>query len=103
MNWEIKNFKKYESGKLKGFFTLKAGIFEINDCKYFVGDNGAWVSLPDKKYTDKDGNDKYSPIVWIQKDKQEGFQKWAVAEIAKIVPQDKPTQAEQSMGEDIPF
>jgi len=31
------------------------------------------------------------------------FQRWAVSEIAKIVPQDKPTQAEQSMGEDIPF
>jgi len=68
-----------------------------------MGDNGAWVALPDKKYTDKDGTEKYSPIVWIQKDKQEGFQKWAVSEIAKILPQDKPTQAESAMGDDVPF
>jgi len=89
MNWEIKNFRKYESGKLKGFFTLKAGIFEINDCKYFVGDKGGWVSLPDKKYTDKDGTEKYSTIVWIQEDKKEGFQKWAIAELEKLIPQEK--------------
>lgn len=100
MNWEIKNFKKYKAGKLKGFFTLKAGIFEIHDCKYFEGDN-AWVSQPDKKYTDKDGNDKYSPIVWIQEDKREGFQKWAITEIQKILPGDKP-QNEQSVGRGCP-
>jgi len=39
--------------------------------------------------------------VWIQKDKQEGFQKWAIAEIAKMVPGDKPRQTD--MDEDTPF
>jgi len=103
VNWKIIDFKAYESGALQGFFTLVAGLFEINNCKFFSKDGKSWVALPQREY-EKDGEKKYSPLVRIPDEgRYKDFQRWAVSEIAKIVPQDKPTQAEQSMGEDIPF
>lgn len=102
MDWKITDFKAYESGALQGFFTLVAGLFEISNCKFFTKDGKSWVSLPQREY-EKDGEKKYSPLVRIpDESRYKDFQKWAVAEIAKISPSDKP-QKEQAMDEDTPF
>jgi len=102
MKWKIVDFKAYESGALQGFFVLVAGIFEINNCKFFTKDGKSWVSLPQREY-DQDGEKKYAPVVKIPDEgRYKDFQKWAVSEVTKILPGDKP-QKEPSMGEDVPF
>ena len=86
MSWKIKDFKEYESGQLKGFFTLEAGILEIRGCKCLDGEWGLWVSFPGEKYEDKEGKDQYNPYVKIpDKEKYKDFQKWAQVELEKIV------------------
>lgn len=64
---EIKNLRKIEgTGRTKAYFSVSwPGKFTINDCSLVEGnDGGYFVGMPQKSYT-KDGNKKYSYVVWI--------------------------------------
>lgn len=104
MNWEIKDFKEYRSGTLRGFFTLAAGILEISGCKYFEGDKGPWVALPTEAFEDKEGNKKYKSIVSIpDKQRYSDFQAWATTELSKIVGVEPEPEKGSEEDSSIPF
>ena len=65
---EIKNLRKIEgAGRTRAFFSASwPGKLTINDCSLVEGtDGGYFVGMPQKHYTDKQGNKKYSYVVWI--------------------------------------
>ncbi len=63
---EVKYFRKYEKGCTKGFFTLYLeGGMVIKDMTYMKKEDNAWVSFPSKQYKDKDGNMKWTNIVYF--------------------------------------
>ena len=75
MQVKLVNFRKYESGNLKGFGTvsLEDGDTSItlNDIRLMVkkGDTGEYffVGFPSSKYTDKDGIEKYNSYIKVDK------------------------------------
>jgi len=104
MPYEIKNWRKNNGrGVTKGWFTLKINDFEINDMSLVEGNKGDFIGFPQRKYADKEGNDKYASIVFIpDKDRRYAFNDWAIKELDKIIgvetDPDKGTDAD-----DIPF
>jgi len=102
MSYEVKNWRKNTGqGKVKGWFTLCVGDFEINDCSLVEGNKGDFIGLPQRKY-EKDGETKYSSIVWIANEKRRwAFNDWAVKELDKLVGVE--TEPEDGSGGDIPF
>jgi len=103
MAWEIKNWRKNTGGgKRKGWFTLIAGDFEINDCALVEGDKGNFISFPQRSY-EKDGETKYVSIVWMANDQRRyAFQDWALKELEKIVGVESDPQKGME-DDDIPF
>ena len=65
---EIKNLRKNNGpGRARAFFSVCwPGRMTINGCSLVEGkDGGYFVGLPQTPYTDKQGNKKYSNVVWI--------------------------------------
>lgn len=54
-------------GKLRAFFTVEwPNHLIIRDCKLIQNDDGSmFAGFPSRKYTDKDGKDKWTNIVEI--------------------------------------
>ncbi|MBU8920815.1 MAG: hypothetical protein KOO63_03045 [Bacteroidales bacterium] len=50
-------------GKVKAWFTLSTGQYEISDMRLIVGANGPFVGFPSKEYTKKDGDKDWIDIV----------------------------------------
>ena len=102
MAWLVKNYRKNTGkGKIKGWFTLVMGDFEVNDCSLVEGGKGDFVSMPQRSY-EKDGQTKYASIVFIPDEKRRwAFNDWALGELEKIVGVEP--EPEDGGGEDIPF
>jgi len=65
---ELKNLRKVEgTGRTRAYFSVCwPGKFTINDCSLVEGTDGKYfVGMPQKSYTDKQGNKKYSYVIWI--------------------------------------
>jgi len=88
-------------GVTRGWFTLVAGEFEINDMSLVKGPKGDFVGFPQRSY-EKDGETKYASIIWMPDEKRRyAFQDWAKAELKKIIGVEP--EPEDGSGEDIPF
>lgn len=62
---ECKFFKPLNKGCLLGYvdvFIPKFGL-EINGLKLFQKNGKRWIAMPDREYTNKEGEKKYAPIV----------------------------------------
>src|SRR5574343_302722 len=59
--------KLTKPGKIRAFFTLEIpGKMVIRDCKLIQNENGTFFAgFPSRKYTDKDGNEKWTNIIEI--------------------------------------
>lgn len=103
MTYEVKNWKPNTGqGQIKGYFTMVYQDLEINDCRLVSGQNGDFISFPQRKYQDKDGADKYASIVFVpDKERRQKLNDWAVGELAKFT-RAEPAQ-NQEEGDDIPF
>lgn len=67
---EIKDWKPYDSGNLKGYFRLITSEgFEIKGMKLLQGENGMFVGAPSVK--GKDGN--YYDQVWIPEQQKQAL------------------------------
>ena len=66
----IKNMRKPNEegqwGKVKAFFDVEAGGFEMKGFRLVEGINGLFVSMPSRKGTDEEGNDKWFDTIWIE-------------------------------------
>lgn len=62
----ISDWKPFEKGALKGFFTvhLPSGIV-IHHCGLFEKNGARWIALPAKKYVSASGKVSWNPIVEI--------------------------------------
>ena len=100
MNWGVKNYRANTGqGKVKGWFTLIAGDFEINDCTHVEGAKGDFIGFPQRSY-EKDGEKKYASIVWMPVDQRRyDFQDWCLKELDKII----GVEPEPDKDPDIPF
>jgi DNA-binding cell septation regulator SpoVG len=97
---EIKQMRKVDLGKTKAFFSVEfPGNLTINDCKLIEGKNGLFAGMPSRKYTARDGTEKYQSIVYVE---QGLLHKITVA--AELEYQGKTTKPQTSApDEDIPF
>ena len=100
--YEIKNWREFTGeGKLKGFFTVVIGDFEINDMKLLTGDYGDFIRFPSKPYEDKDGEKKYSYTVYMpDEERRKSFNSWCLKELDSVVGIEPSTKEEDSK---IPF
>jgi len=62
---ECTRFHHVNKGHLVGFAELYIPRWKaiIKGVKLYEKDGARWVSMPSEKYTDKEGNDRYSPII----------------------------------------
>lgn len=104
MDWEIKNWRKNNGqGKVRGWFTLKAGILEINDCSLVEGNKGDFIGLPQRRY-EKDGETKYSSVVFIPDEKRRwAFNDWAVKELDDLLRTEPEPEKGSPEDSSIPF
>lgn len=65
---EIKNLRKIskEGSKIKAFFSIETKNFTINDMKLVEGSKGIFVAFPSREYTDRQGQKKFQPIIWVK-------------------------------------
>lgn len=103
MAYEVKNWRKNTGrGKVKGWFTLVIGDFEINDCSLVEGNKGDFIGLPQRQY-EKDGETKYASVVFIPNEKRRwAFSDWAVTELDKIIGVE-PDPGRGTEDDDLPF
>ena len=57
-------------GKVKAYFDVENAGFEIKGFRLVEGINGLFVSMPSRKGTDENGNDKWFDTVWIESKNQ---------------------------------
>ncbi len=96
----IKNMRKVDLGKTIAFFSIEyPEKMTINDCKLIKGTKGIFAAMPSRKYTDKQGQEKYQPIVWMEQDYLQKI--CAAAELEYHNLTAKPNS--QAPDEDIPF
>ena len=64
---KIENMRKGDWGKVKAFFDVstKEGIV-IKGFRLVEGINGLFASMPSRKGSDEQGNDKWFDTVWIE-------------------------------------
>ena len=53
-------------GKVKAFFDVENSGFEMKGFRLVEGINGLFVSMPSRKGTDENGNDKWFDTIWIE-------------------------------------
>jgi DNA-binding cell septation regulator SpoVG len=96
----IKHMTKLtKPGKIRAFFTVEIPKkLIIRDCKLIQNDDGSmFAGFPSRKYTDKDGNEKWTNIVEIL----DANLKVKIAELAKNEYQG--TEPEPENDTDLPF
>jgi hypothetical protein len=62
---EIRNFRPFEKGSLKAFFTveLSSGL-RLNSCKLFAKEDGSrWIGWPSERIKDRNGVEGFRPVV----------------------------------------
>ena len=71
---KIKNMRQPNEegqwGKVKAYFDVENAGFEIKGFRLVEGINGLFVSMPSRKGTDENGNDKWFDTVWIESKNQ---------------------------------
>ena len=64
---KIDNMRRGEWGKVRAFFDVISDEgFIMKGFKLIEGINGLFASMPSRKGTDDQGNDKYYDIIWIE-------------------------------------
>ena len=86
---EVTRYKALDSeGPIMAFFSLKIPHWgmTLNDCKLIrTKTGGFFVGFPSKKYEDEQGETKYSPYVWLEKEISDRFQTAAKSAIDEYV------------------
>lgn len=91
-------------GKVKAYFDVENSGFEIKGFRLVEGINGLFVSMPSRKGTDENGNDKWFDTVWIEsKNQREELNTLALNEFNNSGSSDMPSnnQADVTTGENI--
>ena len=68
MNITVENLRKLDgSGNLKAFVSVNiGGKLTIHSCRIIQQPNQQpWVSLPQREWTDKDGNKHFAPLIEV--------------------------------------
>jgi len=64
---KIENIRRGEWGKVRAFFDVVSDEgFVMKGFKLIEGINGLFASMPSRKGTDDQGNDKYYDIIWVE-------------------------------------
>ena len=88
-------------GKVKAYFDVENGGFEIKGFRLVEGINGLFVSMPSRKGTDENGNDKWFDTVWIEsKNQREELNTIALSEFNNTGSSDGTTSNNMNMQSD---
>ena len=105
---KIKNMRQPNEegqwGKVKAYFDVENSGFEIKGFRLVEGINGLFVSMPSRKGTDENGNDKWFDTVWIEsKNQREELNTLALNEFNNSGSSDTPSnnQSDVTTGENI--
>jgi len=92
---EVTRYKSMEGdGPVVAFVSLKVPQWglHLNDCRLIRSKNGGFfIGFPSKKY-EAEGETKYAPYVWFEKEVSEKFQKAARDAIDEYVKQNQPQE-----------
>jgi hypothetical protein len=103
IRYEIKYFKPFNKSTLRGFFTLLLDDFEIESFTYHDSDGKRWVGMPSKQGKAENGETAWFPLIRINdKRRYADFQRWAISEIKKILPE-KPVQAPLPINDNVQY
>ncbi|MBI72945.1 MAG: hypothetical protein CMG61_06005 [Candidatus Marinimicrobia bacterium] len=102
---KIKNMRQPNEegqwGKVKAYFDVENGGFEIKGFRLVEGINGLFVSMPSRKGTDENGNDKWFDTVWIEsKNQREELNTIALSEFNNTGSSDGTTSNNMNMQSD---
>jgi DNA-binding cell septation regulator SpoVG len=112
----VERIKLMSTGNLRAFVSIKisngASSITIHDCR-IVQQPGqaAWVALPQREYTDRDGAKKWTALVWIEGPLKDQIDAAVIPhyeeELRKQPPPPAPAQAPAQTGlppdDEIPF
>ena len=113
MSIEIQRYRPINKGVVKCGFSVKliSWGLTINDCCLMEKGNQSWVSFPSRKY-EANGQTKYAPYVFFEKEVLEKLSDAIKTELAKIENSPPPShEAQYGQGssnqgnnmDDIPF
>lgn len=88
---EIGQYKPYDKGALKGFFTLVIAPHgqKLLDCRYFESNGKRWWTFPQKEITKEGATKKeFIPLVsFIDKGYAESLKEAVLVELSKVATQ----------------
>ena len=62
--FEVSDWKSFTKNTLRGFFTVTTpGGIILHNCSLHVKNSSRWIGMPSQRYTNKDGETSYVPIV----------------------------------------
>lgn len=94
---EIAQYREVNKGSLKAFFTLieyDNGKYtkgrKTFDCRYFVGNDSAWINFPQKEVKSESGTTEYMPLVsFMDKEYADLLKNAAISLLKDAKPQEK--------------
>lgn len=66
----IKIREVQDKGNFKAGVQATLNEISVNDMKLMDSQNGMFISMPSRKYTDANGQDKYTDIVYLTKEQK---------------------------------
>lgn len=96
----IEILDRKQVGKMD-MFTVKMEGVEISDCKLMDGSKGQWVAGPSRKFTAKDGTEKYFTLVKFSNGVQQEI--ITVLEGGQLPVVDVNADVTTDVDQDIPF
>jgi len=91
VTWKITNVRRVNKNTLKAVCDLIAGEFTIKGLTYHEKGNSHWVGFPGREYLKPDGTKAFANIIYMEnRERYDAFQKWAVAEVAAMIPAPEP-------------
>jgi hypothetical protein len=84
MTYRVIDFRPYEKGTLRGFFSLVIGDMTFAGFSVHEKNGKRWVGMPAREYQ-QDGERKFAPQVTFTDDRRKwAFNDWALKELEKI-------------------
>ena len=106
MHIECKSYRPFEKGALQGFCELylpgPPGM-TIKDIGVFQKNFKRWVNLPQRSYTDREGNQKFAPYVVVDEGAYWSFQEESLKAIDAFLAAKGQSSSEHPVDDDIPF
>jgi DNA-binding cell septation regulator SpoVG len=77
----VLNYKPFQRGSILGFFDLRYHGLVIKGCRLMNGQNGYWLSFPQREGDDGNGGTKYFDQMYLSAPERDHVWRLVVAEL----------------------